>query len=185
MKKVFKVIFSIILCLVLWNAGVQAATVTFNPVNPTVSLGSNFSMDIVGLGFPVTEGGGVNLLYNPSVVNVLNVSINGAVWNFVNSPGTINNIAGSLSSLYVSAWSAGPGNLTIASIGFQAVGTGISNLLLSEYSLNPWASGGNQINPTFVNGSVTVVPAVIPEPASILLVGTGLAGLIAAARKKG
>lgn len=183
--KVFKVIFSIILCLVLWSAGVQAATVTFNPVNSTVSPGSNFSMDIVGQDFPVTDGGGVNLFYDPTVVNILNVTINDTVWDFgFNSLGTINNTLGSLTSLYVNAWSSTPVDFIVATIGFQAVGIGTSNLLLSEWSGNPWASGGSSINPTFVNGSVTVQSTVVPEPASILLIGTGLAGIIGIARKK-
>ena len=181
--KVFKVIFSIILCLVLWSAEVQAATISFNPVNPTVSLGSTFSMDIVGEGFPVTEGGGVNLYYNKDIVNVLTVTIDDLVWEFLNDEGTINNTTGNLNALWVASFDGRGPDFTVATIQFQAVGLGTTPLTMTEYDLDPWASGGSEINPLFNAGSVNVT-AVIPEPASILLMGTGLAGMLRLARRK-
>jgi len=183
-KEVMKSILSMITVLFLWTTGVQATTIGFDPVSPTVPMGNTFSVNIVGNGFPLTQGGGINLFFNPSIVNVTSVSIDANVWNFVNGTGTINNTGGSLTSVFMSAFpGVGPGSFTVATINLLAVGSGSTPLTLTEYALNPWASDGNEINPLFNAGSVNVAAA-IPEPASIVLMGTGLAGILRLARRK-
>ena len=183
-KEVMKSIVSMITVLFLWTTGAQAATIGFDPISSNVSLGSGFSVNVVGSSFPQTQGGGFNLYFNSSIVNVTSVSINATVWDFVNGTGAINNPAGSLTSVFMSAFpGVGPGSFTVATINLLAVGSGSTPLTLTEYALNPWASDGNEINPLFNAGSVNVAAA-IPEPASILLMGTGLAGILGLARRK-
>ena len=183
-KEVMKSIVSMITVLFLWTTGAQAATIGFDPISSNVSLGSGFSVNVVGSIFPQTQGGGFNLYFNSSIVNVTSVSINANVWNFVNGTGTINNTGGSLTSVFMSAFpGVGPGSINVATINLLAVGSGSTSLTLTEYDKNPWASDGNRINPIFNAGSVNVAAA-IPEPASIVLMGTGLAGILRLARRK-
>ena len=47
-------------------------------------------------------------------------------------------------------------NFIVVTIEFQAVGTGNSSLALRESPENPFASGGQLINPAFIDGAVAV-----------------------------
>lgn len=152
----------------------QAATIGFNSENNFVNLGDVFSIDLMNDAFPVTQGGGVNLFYDETIVNVLSISIDSAVWNFVNDEGTINNSIGTVSDILVSSFnfSGDPsGNFIMASIEFQAVGFGISSLSMTESTINPWASDGSEVNPDFLNGSVTV--SAVPIPGALWLFVSG------------
>jgi hypothetical protein len=112
---------------------------------------------------------------------VNSVSIDSGVWDFSNDLGSINNVSGTLSEVLVSAFpGVSTGAFVVATVEFLAVGLGASNLTLSEAAGNPWASDGSSINPTFANGSVTVVPI----PAAMWLFGSGLVGLIGISRRK-
>lgn len=171
----------------VWLLGLgsaQAATVTFDPNPESVSLNDIFSLDIVGQNFlSVVDGGGVDFTFDKNVVNVLSVSIDLLVWDFFVQNGTIDNLLGTVDGIAVNALSnVGPGNFTVATVQFQAVGVGTTSLVLSEYALNTFASGGSPINPSFSNGSVTVLSAV-PIPGAVWLFGSGLFGLISVARK--
>ena len=181
---------SMFLFVTLFFSGyLNAATITWNSTSNTVN--DIFSLDVIGLSFPsngsgnVADGGGVNLSFDPSVLNVLSVTIDELVWDFGVtgiSTGTIDNVAGTVNGIMVNASSNVTGDFTVASIQFQAVGAGLSStgITLSEYALNPWALDGSAINPTFVNGNVTVVPV----PAAVWLFGSGLLCIVGVARRK-
>ena len=170
-----------ITAFVLIFQAVEAATIQTDPLNSAANIGDTFTVDIVGIGFPETQGGGFNLTYDASILNITNVSIDEInTWTFVNDFGTIDNVNGNLSEVKVSEFPGIAGNFIIASIEFMAVGFGTSTLGLTESTGNPWASDGSTINPTLVNGSVQVVPV----PAAVWLFGSGLLGLIGMARRK-
>ena len=182
MKTMRKIVF---LTLVLLSGHISAATITWGTSPASVGVDDIFTIDVIGTGFVSNiDGGGVNISYNASVLNVLSVSINEVVWDFGFgiSSGTTDNVAGTVNGITMNAWSAVTGDFSVASIQMQAVGAGDSFLSLSEYGLNPWASGGALINPSFVDSSVTV--SAVPVPAAVWLFGSGLIGLISIARKK-
>ena len=163
---------------------VQAATITTDPFNSTVGLNSVFTINITGEGFPETQGGGFNLAWDPTILDVNSVSIDGGVWDFTNDLGSINNVSGTLSEVKVSAFpGVNTGSFIVATVEFLAVGLGSSNLALTESTGNPWASDGSPIGPTFTtNGSITV--SSVPIPAAAWLFGSGFVGLIGIARRK-
>ncbi len=138
---------------------VYAATVTFDPNPETVSEGQIFTLDIAGLTFQENvDGGGVDFTFDPNIVNVNSVSIDTSVWDFYVDEGTIDNIQGSVTGIVVNAFSnVGPGDFVIAKVEFVAVGAGSTDLIITEYALNPFASGGSRIYPTFTDGKVTVL----------------------------
>lgn len=169
-------------CFVL-SATAQAATVGFDPQDsppaPDVAyeIGNFFSIDILATDFPETQGGGVNLFYDAGIVQVQSVTIDNAVWNFINDPGVIDNSAGEISDILVSAFNVSPlsdpsGTIVVASINFQAVGIGVSLLTLTESGINPWATNGDLVNPTFTVGTVRV--ATVPVPGALALFLSGL-----------
>ena len=157
------------------SAATGAATISANPASSNVVLGAVFDLEVIGTGFPVTQGGGFNLGFDAAVLQVNSVSIDGNVWDFVNDNGVIDNVAGNVSAVLVSAFpGVGSGDFTVATIEFLAIGLGSSGIALSEAAANLWGSGGLPISPTFdSSGQVTVVPV----PAGIWLFGSALLAL--------
>lgn len=153
----------------------HAQSISVSPATSFVAPGTAFTLDIVGSAFAITQGGGFSLTFDPLVLEVTNVSIEGAVWNFVNDPGTIDNIAGSVTDVNVSAFpGVATGNFVVASVEFMAKSEGISGLALSASSTNPWSAAGLPVNPTFDQSasaevSASAVPA-LSAPVAWLLV---------------
>ncbi|ARN75733.1 VPLPA-CTERM sorting domain-containing protein [Oceanicoccus sagamiensis] len=173
----------LIVALMLAGQHAYAATVSWDDVDYTAGLNDVFTLDIVGSDFSSNvDGGGVNILFDASVLNVLSVSIDGGYWDFFNDTGTINNGVGTVNGIMVNAFSSVIGDFTVASVEFQAIGTGVTDLTLNEFSLNPWASSGSLIDHNYINGSVTV--SSVPVPAAAWLFGSALIGLAGIKRKK-
>ena len=188
MKTISKLICiaSVVLC-----GQVSAASIGWGSSPGTININDTFSVDIIGSGFTSNvDGGGVNLSYDSSVLNILSVSIDESVWDFGGtgiSTGTIDNGAGSVDGIMMNTFgNVVTGNFVVATVQFQAMGPGTSGLGLSEFLLNPWASGGSLLNPDFLDGSLTVSDpsAVVPVPAAAWLFGSGLLGLVGMARRK-
>jgi len=146
------------LFLLLFVQGAGAADVSFSPNPGNVSQDDIFTLEIRGSNFQdEVDGGGINFDFDPSVLQVLSVYIDPSVWNFVNSDGTIDNVVGTVSDVLVTAF---PGvtsaDYIVVTIEFQAVGAGSTALALRESLENPFASGGQLINPAFIDGAVNV-----------------------------
>ena len=134
-----KNITALIFTFLFWSAGAQAALLTFDSLDSTVGLDDTFIVDIVGLGFPDTEGGGINLFYDETIVNVLSVSIDGSLWDFSfgNSTGSVDNVNGEVIDITVAALPAvSLGDFVVASVQFKAVGFGATDLTLADSTLN-------------------------------------------------
>lgn len=186
MKNVKKLIFVVSMLL---SGHLSAATITWGTPTTNVNVNDVFTIDVVGTGFlSNVDGGGVNISFDQNLVNVLSVSINESVWDFGGfgiSTGTINNSNGTLDGIMVNTFADVTGDFVVATIEMQAISAGSSLLSLTEYALNPWASGGSLINPDFVAASVNVsAVTIIPLPAAVWLFGSGLIGLFAVSRRK-
>ena len=187
MNKIEKNILFVV--VLLFSNYLNASTITWDTVNSYPGENDIFNLDIVGLGFvDNVDGGGVNISFDPSVVNVLSVSIDPLVWNLGFpgvDPGVIDNGAGTVSGIKVNTMLTDvTGDFIVATVQFQVVGAlGLSSsLALSDVGANPWASGGFAIDPypTFVGGQVFVAPV----PSAVWLFGSGLLALTSLARRK-
>lgn len=168
-----------IACLgMLFSAVSNAASVGFNPTPAIISVGSSFSLTLEGTGFAdVLDGGGLNFSFDPSILQVNSVVID-PKWEFLPSPGTIDNIAGSVDHIQFNTFANSiTGDFNIAIVNFQAIGVGTSALNLSLDDFNPFAAGGNLVAVTLNNSTVQAVP----EASSAMMMLAGL-GLLAAAR---
>lgn len=179
MKKIITV-FSLLLC-----SQVNAASV-YTSVQGPYQIGDVFSIDIMGSGFTSSvDGGGVNLSFDQSRLNVLSVSIDESVWNFGSTgidAGAIDNTSGTVDGIMVNTFSNVIGDFVIATVEFEAMNAGSSFLLLTELGINPWASGGSLINPSYASSQVDV--SAVPVPAAVWLFGSGLIGLFGFAKRK-
>lgn len=159
----------------LCGAAQADGTVVLDPSNSTVDPGGSFAVQVRGVGFTDNVvGGGFNFSFNPLVVNLSSVVINTAVWEFVSSPGTINNAAGTLVDVFFNSnrLVLPTGNFDIATLNFTAVGEGSSALTLAASPDFPFANDNIEIiNVTFGGGSVNVVP----EPSTWATMALGLA----------
>ncbi|RDH80810.1 MAG: hypothetical protein DIZ80_17465 [endosymbiont of Galathealinum brachiosum] len=184
MKKTFKK--AVVIASIFFVQHLHAATITWDSVDYTSDLNSVFTLDIIGTDFLTNvDGGGVNISFDSNVLNVLSVSVDENLWDFGSggiNTGTIDNNVGTVNSIYVNAWSTVSGNFSVASVMFEAVGAGTTDLTLSEFAFNPWASGGSLIDHNYVAGSVSV--SAVPVPAAVWLFGSGLIALSGFARKK-
>ena len=168
------------------SSHVAAASIGWESSPSPIYVGDTFSVNILGSGFASNvDGGGVNFTYDSSIINVQSVTIDSAWDPLISSQGRTDNGTGAVDGLYVNTFGAVTGNFVVATVEFLATGVGTSGLDLTEYLLNPWASGGSPLNPGFNNGSLTVSAlSAVPVPAAAWLFGSGLLGLAGMARRK-
>jgi len=171
------------------SCGVNAATVGFNNSNSTFNLGDTFSLTVQGSDFGLIVGGGLDLSFDASILQVNTVTINQSVFEFYIGDGTeegvLDNSFGELLNTSFNTFFGATGNFDIMNISFIAVGAGQSDLVLSESALWVFADelGGYYGNQVVFDPAVVNVSAV-PVPAAIWMFGSGLLGLFGFARKK-
>ena len=130
--------------------------VGFDPDLKSVNVGETFSLDIVMQGFPNTEGGGLSLQFNPSVVQVISLTVNNSTWTFVNRDGEIDNSNGVVSDILFSNYNGVSDSATIATIDFQAIKRGKCKLQLKPSAISPFASNGEAIPVRYASAVVRV-----------------------------
>jgi hypothetical protein len=133
---------------------VVSAAITFNVDTEDVILGRDFSLIIQGNDVPAITGGGLNLIFNPSVIKIKSVTINTSVFEDYSGDGTeegiLDNSSGLLADTTFKTRRGASGDFSIMIIDFTAVGSGTSLLKLSESTASSFldTSGrplGNQI----------------------------------------
>jgi hypothetical protein len=163
----------------------HAATVYLDPLTQSALIGNTLSVALKGQDFTQTiEGGGVNLRFNPAVLQLNSVAVDTTTWEFFTTPGTINNAAGTLTDLTFSSFAGRSGSFSIAQIIFQVTGLGTSPLTLTESQLNPFSSGGALLNPPVVFIPATIQVTAVPIPAAIWLLLSAMGGLFYVGKRK-
>ena len=120
--------------------------VVFSESSIKLATGSVYTVDLNVNEFPLTEGGGLNVHFDPAFIQVTNVTVDGVVWDFVNQNGFINNVTGTAGNILFSSYAGVSGNARVASVEFTALKKGKTSMSLSESSLNPFASNGAQFS---------------------------------------
>ena len=131
-------------------------TVALTSDQVSTTVGETFTLDITMSNFPTSEGGGVTVQFDPSIINVSNVTINSEVWNFVNKAGEIDNNAGVISDILFSSFNGISEDSSVATITFNAISSGNSQISLEASSINPFSSGGGEIAANFVVADIQV-----------------------------
>jgi len=197
MRKISVCLMAVALAVLVAGAA-QASTIQvgFNPSAPTVAAGGLFSVDVVA-DIPTDAsivGFGFNLVFDPDQVKLQDVA-GGPLWDVLWDPDLF-------PAEYIPAFlAAGPnspefvtGNdVLLATLYFSCLGLGTSNLSINvdpedftQGFIGPSTAGlldGQYRDWAVTPAEITQTEAVIPEPATLLLLASGLGGL-AAARKR-
>jgi hypothetical protein len=126
-------------------AGQAEPTAGFSESRIKATVGEMISVDIILNGFPLTEGGGLTLNFNPDVVTVIDVDLNESTWSFGTRDGTIDNDKGRVSDMLFSSYRGISGDATVATVTLVTIASGRSKLKLVESSLNPFAAAGEPL----------------------------------------
>jgi len=168
---------------------VNAATVSFSDSTSIVNQGDIFSLTVQGSGFDTISGGGLNLSFDASILQVNSVTINQTVFEFYIGGGTeegiLDNSFGQLLNTSFNSFFGATGDFDIMDISFTAIGSGVSNLNLSESQLWVFADEfGGYYGDQLIFETATVNVSAVPVPAAVWLFGSGLIGLAGFTRRR-
>lgn len=136
-------------------------TVALSSKNVNAAIGDTFALDINMSNFPTSEGGGVTVQFDASMLNVTDVSINANAWDFVNKIESIDNDSGLISNILFSSFTGVSEDNVIATITFSAISTGNSQISLEASSINPFSSNGEKVAASFVDTNIEITAATV------------------------
>ena len=140
-------------------ATLSKPTVALTTEQVNAVVGEVFTVDISTRDFPVSEGGGLSVQFDASLLNATDVTINTSHWDFVNKVGNIDNNTGLISDILFSSYNGVSGDSPIATITFNAIASGSSQIVLENSSINPFSSNGNVIVTNFSHSNVQIAAA--------------------------
>lgn len=176
--------------LALLAAPVSATTISFATQPAAVHVGENFTLNVLVADATDLYGFQFDVAFDPAIVQAHVVlegdflTAGGGATSFI--PGTIDNIAGTVSFTANTLLGSGPGasgDGFVVHLLFEALAAGQSELSFGNVVLLDSALADLDVTP--LNGSVNVSErGQVPEPASAILVGIGLAVLAAGGRRR-
>lgn len=107
-------------------------------------VGDSVVIEVNMENFPATEGGGINVSFNPDVIHINSIKVDDT-WDFAHQAGVIDNQAGTVTDILFSSFASPGGSINIATINATVVGTGASPIAIIESNKNPFAAQGARV----------------------------------------
>jgi len=175
-----------VLALLFSSTGFGATVlVTSSDPNPTV--GTSFTLNVHGDGFPDTVGATLKLFFDDTKVAVKTPTTTAGILIPVGSPFTGGIVAPSpflsgniLSVLAPTVGTLPTGSFDAFTISFTALAAGAANIVLTDDQGDfSWTDATTflAIPVTYTQANVVVQGAVVPAPAAVWLLGTGVVAL--------
>lgn len=164
--------------------------VYFNTPTTSLNIGNTFTVDLMADITDPVGGFGLDVSFDTSILSLIGLPAIGSSWLPAIAPDG-DGLAGFAPFTLFGPQLSGSG-ITLATLTFQAVDFGTTTLAASM-TPNDFTEGfplpfpalpGSFAAVNFTNSSLTVDSAPVPEPATMLLFGTGLAGFVGSRIKR-
>jgi len=186
-----------ILCTFLMLQGQSwAVSLTFNPLDSSILIGESIDIDIVISGMENDDLGAFDFnVHFDDTILTFDDYVMGSELGVIAPLDPLadavddswGDLGGGIVNLaevsYLWDLSSQPESFSVATLSFTAISIGTSTLVFSDSIFYPGDFWGDLLSPTLETGSVSV-SAPIPEPATLLLFGSGLLGLAALRRRQ-
>lgn len=164
----------------LFTVQAWAISLDFSPSSSTIGIGESFTVDLVISGLTNDNVSGFDFLlgYDSSIVSFDSYVFGNELGDLILFDASDYSVGDNLVEVsWLSDFDTQPDAFTLVSLVFTGLNLGTSNLGVSGLILSDDGWPAQSIMATVGGGSIAVA-APVPEPTTMLLFGTGMAGLL-------
>ncbi|MCK5091305.1 MAG: hypothetical protein KAR30_02145, partial [Gammaproteobacteria bacterium] len=122
---------------------IAAPTINVQANKASYTVGEQITISITLSDAPMIYGGGLDLTFNPAVVNANSVQVN-PLWDFTIKEGIIDNAAGIINDIFFTHFSGIEGDISVATIVLSTIASGSAGIAVTESPVKPFTDTGGE-----------------------------------------
>ncbi len=122
---------------------VAAPTINVQTDKASYTVGEQITISITLSDAPMIYGGGLDLTFNPAVVNANSVQVD-PLWDFTIKEGIIDNAAGIINDIFFTHFSGIEGDISVATIVLNTIASGSAGIAVTESPVKPFTDTGGE-----------------------------------------